>query len=103
MQRKDFLKKSIPGVLSVIGVTALVCHDKNKTGPDQECKLSPRETKGPFPNRTPAEMVKANIKADRVGIALLINLTIVDKNKNCQPLAGAIVDIWHCDKDGQYS
>ncbi len=48
-------------------------------------------------------MVLENIKSDRTGIALLINITVENKNNNCSPLAGAIVDVWHCDKDGNYS
>jgi protocatechuate 3,4-dioxygenase beta subunit len=48
-------------------------------------------------------MVQSNIKADREGIALLINFTILDKTNSCKPLTGAHVDIWHCDKDGNYS
>jgi protocatechuate 3,4-dioxygenase beta subunit len=106
MQRKDFLKKGIPGVLSIIGISAVIGHgvkENDIPGDEQDCTLSPGETKGPFPNKTPSELVKANIKADRTGIALLVNLTIQDKNNNCKPLPGAIVDIWHCDKDGYYS
>jgi protocatechuate 3,4-dioxygenase beta subunit len=38
-----------------------------------------------------------------MGIALLINLTIQNKSTGCEPMAGAVVDIWHCDKDGNYS
>ena len=105
MQRKDFLKKGLPGVLSIMGIAAVLGHGKtgDELTDDQDCIPSPRETKGPFPNKTPSQLVKANIKADRTGIALLINLTIQDKNNNCRPLPGAIVDIWHCDKDGYYS
>ena len=106
MQRKDFLKKGLPGVLSIMGIAAVLGHGQTEDAlgtEAQACIPSPRETKGPFPNRTPSELVKANIKADRTGIALLINLTIQDKNNNCKPLRGAIVDIWHCDKDGYYS
>ncbi len=34
---------------------------------------------------------------------MLINLTIENKNNNCAPLEGVLVDVWHCDKDGNYS
>src|SRR4030095_3629780 len=77
---------------------------KNQKGSaSDDCNVSPRETKGPFPTKTPAQMVQANIKSDRTGVALLINLTIVDKTNHCKPLTEAHVDIWHCDKDGNYS
>lgn len=32
-----------------------------------------------------------------------MEITILNKNNSCAPLSGAIVDIWHCDKDGYYS
>jgi protocatechuate 3,4-dioxygenase beta subunit len=32
-----------------------------------------------------------------------INIYIKNTKANCASLAGAIVDIWHCDKDGYYS
>ena len=40
---------------------------------------------------------------DRTGIEMAATLTIQNKNNGCAALAGALVDIWHCDKDGYYS
>lgn len=104
MERKDFLKNGVWGLATVITGAVIAGAKKNEnkmTGDD--CDVSPRETKGPFPTKTPAQMVQSNIKADREGIALLINFTILDKTNSCKPLTGAHVDIWHCDKDGNYS
>ena len=104
MERKDFLKNGAWGLATVITGAVIAGAKKNEnkmTGDD--CDVSPRETKGPFPTKTPAQMVQSNIKADREGIALLINFTILDKTNSCKPLTGAHVDIWHCDKDGNYS
>ncbi|HET9744151.1 MAG TPA: intradiol ring-cleavage dioxygenase [Chitinophagaceae bacterium] len=103
MERKKFLKSSFLGLTTVLTGAALAGDDKKRNNPGDDCIVSPGETKGPFPTKTPSEMVKSNITSDRKGIALLINLTIVDKTKDCKPLAGAQVDIWHCDKDGNYS
>jgi protocatechuate 3,4-dioxygenase beta subunit len=36
-------------------------------------------------------------------VALNITITVKNVNNNCNVLADAIVDIWHCDKDGNYS
>jgi protocatechuate 3,4-dioxygenase beta subunit len=36
-------------------------------------------------------------------VAFTINITIKNTNNSCAALSGAIVDIWHCDKDGYYS
>ena len=104
MERKDFLKKGGWGFATVLtgaGIAGGTKKENKVTGDD--CDVSPRETRGPFPTKTPAQMVQSNIKSDRDGIALLINFTILDKTNKCKPLTGAHVDIWHCDKDGNYS
>lgn len=107
MKRKNFLRNSIIGLGTLVVAPATVVlkkdHDKTmETGKD-DCDLTPRETKGPFPNKTPREMVMANIRSDRKGLPLMINLTIQDKSNDCLPVKGLLVDIWHCDKDGLYS
>ena len=104
MERKDFLKNGVWGLATVLTGVGIVRDNKNEnqvTGDD--CDISPRETRGPFPTKTPAQLVQSNIKSDRDGLALLINFTILDKANNCEPFAGANVDVWHCDKDGNYS
>jgi len=107
MKRKDFL---IKGLVSLGGVVALTgfanTHKKSTIGQDinsEDCIVSPRETKGPFPNKTPADYVRENIIGDRKGVPLLISLTVLDKNSGCEPLKNALVDIWHCDNQGNYS
>jgi protocatechuate 3,4-dioxygenase beta subunit len=104
MERKKFIKNGIYGLTTILTGAALAGDNKKQsetTGED--CNVSPRETKGPFGTKTPAQLMQANIKSDRTGIALLINLSVVDKTKNCAPLVSGYVDVWHCDKDGFYS
>jgi len=102
MERKDFLKNGIFGLTTIFTGAAIAGNiQQNSSGDD--CIVSPRETKGPFPTKTPSQMMQANIKSDRTGIALLINLAIIDKANKCKPVVGGLVDIWHCDKDGNYS
>jgi protocatechuate 3,4-dioxygenase beta subunit len=67
------------------------------------CTLSPSETAGPFPIKSPSDLMMENIISDRTGVALLITLTIQDQSNECKPLAGVFVDVWHCDSDGNYS
>ncbi len=57
----------------------------------------------PFPIKSPADLMRANIVSDRQGIALLINLEIISQGEECQALSGVWVDIWHCDAAGDYS
>ena len=104
MERKDFLKNGVWGLATVLTGVGIAGDNKNENNVVGDgCDISPRETRGPFATKTPAQMVQSNIKSDRDGLALLINFTILDKGKNCEPFAGANVDVWHCDKDGNYS
>ncbi|WP_456315481.1 dioxygenase family protein [Pseudomonas shirazensis] len=110
MDRKKFIRNSILGIASLATATKILesCSksDNEETGSeatDGSCTVSPAETKGPFPIKTPSQLVLENIKSDRIGVALLINLTIENKSNDCAPLEGVLVDVWHCDKDGNYS
>jgi protocatechuate 3,4-dioxygenase beta subunit len=111
MDRKKFIRNSILGIASLATATKILesCsksdNDDNSSdiSADGNCTVSPSETKGPFPIKTPSQLVLENIKSDRIGVALLINLTIENQSKDCAPLEGVLVDIWHCDKDGNYS
>jgi protocatechuate 3,4-dioxygenase beta subunit len=66
------------------------------------CIVRPEQSAGPFF----AEKVlqPSDVRAGKPGVPLQLTLNIsrLDK-KNCAPLAGAHVDIWHCDADGVYS
>ncbi len=72
------------------------------TGSNGSCSVSPTETAGPFPTKTPSSLVTADIRSNRTGVLLNIRIT-VNKLSDCAALKDAIVDIWHCDKDGYYS
>ncbi|MBE8725554.1 intradiol ring-cleavage dioxygenase [Flavobacterium hungaricum] len=111
MDRKKFIRNGILGIASLAASTKFLesCSKSDNDQTDSEnsedgtCAISPSETKGPFPIKTPSQLVLENIKSDRVGIALLINLKIENKKTDCSPLANVLVDVWHCDKDGNYS
>jgi protocatechuate 3,4-dioxygenase beta subunit len=69
------------------------------TGAPTSCVLSPELTQGPFfladhPNTS-------NLVQDREGTLLALGLTVV--GRSCAPIAGARVDIWHCDAAGAYA
>ena len=122
MERKDFLKG-----LGLVGLGSLAIPIISSCGSDDDssndsgttdtteatdtgsssgsstCSVSPTETEGPFPTKSPSSLVKSDITSDRTGIPLTINITIKNKNASCAALQGALVDIWHCDKDGYYS
>jgi protocatechuate 3,4-dioxygenase beta subunit len=120
MERKLFLKNGLAALgLAAIAPLANACKKDTSGSSDTDttsgsdsstggtssttCTTSPTETEGPFPTKTPSSLVRSDIKSDRTGVAFTIKIYIKNKNSNCAALAGALVDIWHCDKDGYYS
>ncbi len=67
------------------------------------CVVAPTETEGPFPTKVPASYVRSDITDGRVGYKLTVKILVTNNNKNCDVLANALVDIWHCDAEGNYS
>ncbi len=96
---------------TIVAAPALItaCKKDDDTEPMEpvidpdSCAVSPAETAGPFPIKTPAQLVRENIVGNRTGIPLLINIKVEDTNNNCVPLEGVLVDVWHCDAKGNYS
>lgn len=122
MERKDFLRGlGLVGLGSVAMPIISSCSSDDDVSTDSgatdnteatdtgsssgttTCSVTPSETAGPFPTKSPSSLVKSDITSDRTGVPLTINITIQNKNASCAALAGALVDIWHCDKDGYYS
>ncbi|RWN46269.1 MAG: protocatechuate dioxygenase [Mesorhizobium sp.] len=63
------------------------------------CTITPEATEGPF--YFDPKLERADVTGGKKGIALDVRLQVVDAG--CRPLAGARVDIWHCDAQGAYS
>lgn len=108
MERKVFLKNSLGFLGMVVAAPSLLraagsCQSDMEIENTAACSVTNSETAGPFPTISPASWVRTNIVGDRTGIPFTINITIKNTNGNCNALSGAIVDIWHCDKDGNYS
>lgn len=68
------------------------------------CILVPSETPGPFPLDLTdnAYYFRQDIREDREGVRLRQKVRIIGAG-NCQPMPGVRVNIWHCDRDGDYS
>lgn len=107
MKKREFIKKTLAGFGTIVALPQVMgaCSPKEGTSgsTDSSCEVTPTETRGPFPIKSPAELMQANIVSDRQGIALLINLKIQDQSESCSPISDAQVDIWHCDAEGHYS
>ena len=105
MDRKKFLKNSALGLGSFLTLPTLIssCKQDDEMIDPTACASSPEETPGPFPIKTPADMIKENIVGDRKGIPLVIEIEVQDTKNNCSPLPNVNVDIWQCDAKGNYS
>lgn len=108
MERKEFLKRGF----SVLGFAAIASCSNKSVDPGNtdsagsgsgDCVVTATETDGPFPTKIPGNYVMNDITSDRLGNKLTIKVTIQNKNNDCAPLEGAMVDIWHCDAGGNYS
>lgn len=64
------------------------------------CALTPQSIEGPF--YVDPKLVRAEITEGRDGIPLRLRLRVIEVGP-CTPVAGARVDIWHCDARGLYS
>jgi protocatechuate 3,4-dioxygenase beta subunit len=76
--------------------------------PALACVASPEQTEGPY--FVDERLNRADIRSDpvdgtmREGVPLTLSLLISSVGAGkCSPLAGATVDIWHCDAAGAYS
>lgn len=113
MERKKFLKQSIAALgVAFVAPLAKACKkddvsntgDSTGTGTESDtCTVAPTETEGPFPTKNPSAYERADIRDGRTGYEMEVDITIGQVSKSCAALANAIVDIWHCDADGNYS
>jgi protocatechuate 3,4-dioxygenase beta subunit len=84
----------------------------------EDCSPIPEETAGPFPGDgsngpdvlSQSGVVRGDIRSSfgswstvASGVPLTIRLAILDVAKDCAPVDGAAVYLWHCDQQGRYS
>jgi protocatechuate 3,4-dioxygenase beta subunit len=72
------------------------------------CVVRPELTEGPY--YVDEELNRSDIRSDpsdgsiRPGALLALTFNVSRASSSaCEPLAGAVVDVWHCDVDGAYS
>jgi protocatechuate 3,4-dioxygenase beta subunit len=118
MERKNFLKSLMIGAASGTALIAACKKDSVSTTDtttgttttttggattSNNCTIAPDETEGPFPTKAPASYVRSDITDGRTGYTMTAKITVVNHNNNCNALSGLLVDIWHCDAEGNYS
>ena len=77
--------------------------------PASTCVVKPQQTEGPYfvderLNRSDIRMdPTAGSVVEGIPLDLTFNVSRIDSSSSCTPLAGAVVNVWHCDALGQYS
>jgi len=66
---------------------------------DDRLVLTTAQVEGPFHLSSP---FRSDIREDRTGVPLHLLMEVVNVETR-EPVPNAIVDIWHCDADGNYS
>jgi protocatechuate 3,4-dioxygenase beta subunit len=106
-------RRSTIARLAPAGVAALFIPAWNETMEAADavtCVAStPTVTEGPY--WVDEKLFRSDIRTDpttgvaRSGIPLTLTITVqnLSNSSSCSPLAGAYVDIWHCDAKGVYS
>ncbi len=111
MERKNFLKKTA-GLIGIMGIVPVLDACRKDSGSSDSgagsagsCTVTDSETDGPYPlyNSRGSAIQRTSIADGKTGLPLNIKIVVKNVNSNCAVLANAIVDIWHCDKDGYYS
>jgi len=112
MEERRLSRRGVLAWAGGIGLAALVpgCGEEGgdaapagttaSTGAAPSCVLMPELTEGPY--YLDLDLVRRDITEGRPGAPLDLAVTVVDAD-SCAPIAGAAVDVWHCDAGGTYS
>ena len=99
--------------LALIGATGVALLTGTRyagaaTGATPSCVARPQQTEGPF--FVDEDLERSDIRADprtgaiKAGVPLRLTFGVSRMaGASCSPLAGAQVDVWHCDAGGRYS
>jgi len=104
MNRKDFLKSvGLAGVGLSMPASKILADGAYKMRVNS-CTLIPAETAGPFPLDLSANAfyLRQDVRENRTGTQLNLRMKIIGLG-NCEPMPNVRVNIWQCDKDGNYS
>ena len=103
--------------LTILGTSGFALLAGNSLGPGRQpgvhpvvpsCVARPEQTQGPY--FVDERLNRSDIRSDpsdgvlKPGVPLALALAVSSiRGRDCVPLAGAQVDLWHCDADGIYS
>ena len=65
------------------------------------CRVATATVEGPY--YIDKNIIRSDIRENQPGVPLELELQIVNANASCRPVKGAVVSIWHCNAEGEYS
>jgi len=99
-------RREVVALLGLAGAGLLAPRGAGAQAPT--CVVRPEQTEGPY--YVDAQLDRADIRSDprtgevRPGVPLALAFAVsAIRGGTCAPLAGAVVDVWHCDALGAYS
>jgi protocatechuate 3,4-dioxygenase beta subunit len=99
-------RREVMALLGAAGITLVAGRAAGQPAP--VCVVRPQQTEGPF--FVDEVLDRSDIRADpasgtvKAGVPLQITFNVSQlAGSACTPLAGARVDVWHCDALGEYS
>ncbi|HEU5320876.1 MAG TPA: hypothetical protein VFX28_08735, partial [Methylomirabilota bacterium] len=99
-------RREVVALLGLAGAGLLAPRVAGAQAP--ECVVRPQQTEGPF--YVDERLERSDIRSDprsgeiRPGVPLALAFAVsAIRGGGCAPLAGAVVDVWHCDALGAYS
>jgi protocatechuate 3,4-dioxygenase beta subunit len=98
MDRRALIK-GLAALAPMLGASRLFA-ETPKGDATKSCRLITQDIAGPY--RTADVPLRSDITAGQPGTPLTLNFQVVDSFR-CQPLAGALVSIWHANAGGLYS
>ena len=97
-----------PAAQATIAADVAAAEALNAAGAAPACVARPEMTEGPY--FVDVQLNRSDIRSDantgvvKQGVPLQITFRISEIGADaCTPLAGALVDVWHCDAQGAYS
>ena len=101
-------RREVIGLLGTAWFTGSTLNPGRAIAATHSCVIRPEQGEGPY--FVDEHLNRSDIRSDptdgelKPGVPLALTLLVSQINDgNCQPLAGAHVDIWHCDALGAYS
>lgn len=88
MRRRQFLLASIAGCLTAPATA-------------QQCRVTPRDQLGPFYLRNAPDQNDLCTSGSRGKARLVVSGRVLGA-PDCKPIAGALVEVWHADANGDY-